>query len=174
MARKEAKRIFDLVDCIQGTYVDTITDGVTADNPDIANPCRIEYIPDKPAFKGMREMFSFFFGRGSTVVTNRVYPKEAISHYTLENTSEEGVPSRVVVIEEDQHRNQTWLDQVHEAFQQSITEAQEKLNQAQKGRMETEIDKMESEEQSRQQSEPSGGGRRRSSSDSPNSIEDLF
>lgn len=173
MARNEAKRIFDLVDCIQGTYVDTITDGVTADNPDCENPCKVEYHPDQPAFKGIRTMASFFLGRGSSVVTNRVYPKEAISHYTLENHSEEGVPERVVVIEEDQHGNQTWLDQVHESFDKSIARMSEQLSRARKGQMETEIDKMENEEQSRQQNEPSGGSRR-SRNDNAQSLEDLF
>jgi hypothetical protein len=175
MASKEAKRLYDFVDGIQGTYVNTVKDGVQADDPNLDNPCKIEYIPDQPVFKAMRRAVKMLFGVNTTVMTNRVYPEEAIKHKTL-SSDEEGVPNRAVFILEDEHENQPLLEAVKMDFSESVAKMSKKKSESEKKQMHSDIQGLEEEDKDkRDSSEPNKprGGRRRGGGDDKG-IRDMF
>lgn len=164
MANREAKRIKDFVDGIEGTWVDTIMEGVEADDPNLENPCRIKYHPDIDIFKTPIKALMAMVGRKPTQVSNRVYPKDAIKHRVLES-EEKGVPERVVVIFEDERGNQPFLEKMGEEFEGSIAKVNKKLSDTEKESLHKDIQRMEEEdEDKRDDKEPSsrgrGGGRR--------------
>lgn len=160
---KDAKRLMDFVDGIQGTYVDTVKEGVQADDPNLDNACKIEYIPDTHVFKAFRRSMAMLFGRKPTVLTNRVYPESAIKHKTFQS-DEEGVPEKVVYILEDQHGNAPVLEAVGREHEQSIAKAEKEKSSSEKQKTHQEIQQMEqNDEDKRSEREPSAprGSRRR-------------
>lgn len=173
MANRESKRLIDLVDGIQGTWVDTITEGVQSQDPNLENPCRIKYIPDVDVFKHPVKALKMMFGAKPTEVSNSVYPKEAVKHKVLDHT-EEGVPERVVVILEDEMGNQPLLEKLGMEFEGSISKISKKLSETEKESLHKDIEKMESQdEEKRESSEPSSRSRRRGGMDRDR-MEDFF
>lgn len=172
MGDTETKKIYDFVGGIQGNYVDTITEGVSADHPDLENPCRIEYIPDRDFWSALKIAFKQLFGFKGTVISQRVYPEKAIKHDVQEST-EPGVPDKYIVIQEDEYENQPWLEKEEQDFEGSLAKLEKDLNAAKKDGMMKEVERMEAEDEGKREKEPSSRGRRRNRK-SGSSMDEMF
>lgn len=160
MANKKAKLIYDFVDGIQGTFVDKVRKGVTADDPNLDNAVKIEYVPLNPVKSAIGKITKMFFGATPTEISESIYPDSAIDEITQQST-EPGVPERAVIIRENQHERQPWLEKQGEEFESSIAKLEKEKSEAEKEGMMKDIDKMESEDKNkRDKSEPRGGRRR--------------
>lgn len=165
MASREAKRIDDLVGNIEGTFVETVEEGVQADDPNLENPCKVKYIPDIDVFKHPIKSILMMFGKKPTVTSKRIYPKSAVQEKIWEG-DEEGAPKHIVVIYEDQYGNQPYLRKLKEGFDGSIADIEKEKSETEKESLHKDIQRMEEEDENkRDNSEPRSRGGSRSRRD---------
>lgn len=102
--------IHDEVSAISGSFVEKVTDGVEADDPNL-DACRVKYIPPTDPFRSIFRMVKMFaLGVDSAaVVSETVYPNDAVRVVST-GSSERFAPEKKCVIRENQHGNSPFFE----------------------------------------------------------------